>query len=228
MKKFISFLLNVILSSLIIYTLLGIVIVGFFYSRWFYYWQVDYLDIPATSGFKRPEIIQNYNILIDYLDYFKNGDLTQSTFKISETAKIHFEEVKNIMSIIGITTIISLILVLFLTIICFIFKIKYYWIWNISYFGFILVVIGIIVFADFGNLFEKLHKIFFGNNYWIFDPNTDDYIKILPWKFFRNSLLFILAFWLTGQFLVTIIGWKINRIRFKKLQHKKQQKMIIS
>ena len=55
------------------------------------------------------------------------------------------------------------------------------------------VVIGIYALIDWEKLFVSFHKLFFSNDYWLFDPATDPVILILPDGFFFQCLAVILV-----------------------------------
>lgn len=61
-----------------------------------YYFDIDHLDIPATSGYSEEVIRRNYDELIDYNSISGPSRLTFSDFMMSEKGEIHFEEVKRI------------------------------------------------------------------------------------------------------------------------------------
>lgn len=47
------------------------------------------------------------------------------------------------------------------------------------------------LFVNFDNAFTLFHKIFFNNDYWIFDVEKDPIIKILPEEFFLHCAILI-------------------------------------
>ena len=54
------------------------------------------------------------------------------------------------------------------------------------------VVLGIIVAIDFDSAFTVFHSIFFpGKDNWIFNPHTDEIIKVMPQRFFMNCAIVI-------------------------------------
>lgn len=48
----------------------------------------------------------------------------------------------------------------------------------------ILAILSLLIFIDFNKYFTIFHKIFFTNDLWILDPNTDLMIQMLPEPFF--------------------------------------------
>ena len=50
----------------------------------------------------------------------------------------------------------------------------------------LLILLGILVVTDFTRYFTVFHEIFFNNDLWILNPNTDLLIQMLPEPFFVN------------------------------------------
>ena len=55
------------------------------------------------------------------------------------------------------------------------------------------IVLFIIFIIDFDSAFTAFHKIFFNNDYWIFNPRLDQIINILPQEFFYHCAVLILS-----------------------------------
>ena len=177
-----------------------------------YYFDIDYLDIESISNLSKEEIILNYDYLIDYnLGYEK--EFHMPTIKYSEEGKIHFEEVRDIFirlrqlfvvcSFIGIIAIYK--------------NIKEKNINLINYVSLSLFLLPIILFIPIVFNFEKsfviFHKIFFRNDYWIFDPDLDPVINILPAEFFLHcGIMILLLIFLSSILLYTIYKLSKNRI----------------
>ena len=76
--------------------------------------------------------------------------------------------------------------------------------------GFLLV--GALAALDFDRAFVIFHALFFpGKDNWLFDPNTDQIINILPQDFFRNCAILILALLVIG--CAALILWDFRRGR---------------
>ena len=66
---------------------------------WFrplYYFDIDYLDIPQSSGASAELCRLNYDALIDYNVPGGSAKLMFPTMPMSESGRKHFEEVKDI------------------------------------------------------------------------------------------------------------------------------------
>ena len=51
---------------------------------------------------------------------------------------------------------------------------------------------------NWDQVFVTFHKLFFSNDYWIFDPRTDPVITILPDEFFLHCAVMILCMVVCG------------------------------
>lgn len=160
---------------------------------WFrpiYYFDIDFLDIPARSGVASEICRLNYDILIDYNLIGGPDKLELPDFIMSEAGKIHFEEVKAIfiamqwIAIAGIAAIMAAVV----------------W-WKerewMHYSVIITVAVAAVVLAavaiNWQWAFETMHGIFFNNDYWIFNHRTDPIITILPDTFFMHCGLMIIT-----------------------------------
>lgn len=188
MKKFINVISSVIFSILIISATIKFTM-GF---KQLYYFDIDYLNIPILSGISKEEIKENYDYMIDYNLSKDNKEFELPTLKSSKQGKIHFEEVRDIFQNMNKIFNISLVLSIIGVIINILNK-------NIEILKttsktlILLPMILILpVVINFKGSFVLFHKIMFNNDYWIFDPNLDPVINILPEKFFFHAGIMIL------------------------------------
>ena len=188
MKKIINIIFSVIFSILIIITIVKFT-VGF---KQLYYFDINYLNIPILSGLSKEEIKENYDYMIDYNLSKDNKEFELPTLKSSKQGKIHFEEVRDIFQNMNKIFNISLVLSIIGVIINILNK-------NIEILKttsktlILLPMILILpVVINFKGSFVLFHKIMFNNDYWIFDPNLDPVINILPEKFFFHAGIMIL------------------------------------
>lgn len=205
----------------VIFTLLfiSIAVVFTINFRPLYYMDIDLLNIEAESGFDRADIVKNYDALIDYSSPFFKGDLQFPTFEASESGLQHFTEVKNIFTsfyILGAITLVFAVIII-------IRKTKngdFSYLLASSITAIALpILLGLYMAIDFDRAFLIFHKLFFRNDYWMFDPVTDPVITILPEDYFMHCAILIIVIVLS--FSATCIGiyfWKKNRsgIRYRK------------
>ena len=205
MNKFKKFKISDIFIG-IIFTLffLSIGVVFTINFRPLYYLDVGLLDIPESSGYPKDEIIANYDALIDYSSPFFKGSLSFPTLESSPSGLKHFEEVKDIFILFYRLSVFSLITVIMIVI----YKYKKN---DINYLAvssltaiLLPIITGLFLAIDFDTAFVIFHKIFFNNDYWLFDPKTDPIINILPSTFFLHCALMIIAFILLGSLTLYI------------------------
>lgn len=174
--------------------------------RAIYYFDVEYLQLEQFTGIPADEIKENYDILIDY-NMITGGmkNLEFPSFPMSESGRIHFEEVKQIFVGIQYLCIISCIC-LIPALVWKNRKKDYGSLKLISIFTVLIpVLLGIVVGFWWEETFLIFHKIFFKNDYWLFDPATDPVIWILPDVFFAHCAAAILICILLGGAMCGII-----------------------
>jgi integral membrane protein (TIGR01906 family) len=187
-----------------------------------YYADVKMLNIEQASGYGKEEILENYNALIDYSSPFFQGDLKFPTLPASEAGLIHFAEVKKIFTffyILGAVTLIAGIGII-------IYKhrkrdISYLLVSSIT--AIVLpLIIASFLFIDFDTTFLVFHKLFFHNDSWLFDPETDPVINILPDTFFLHCALLIILLVLIGSIVFLTVYLTKRRhysIKFRRTRN---------
>ena len=158
--------------------------------------------IPNYNNLSREEILNDYNNIIHYLNSPQEEVLKFKNFKISPIGEFHFLEVKEIFSSIYLICLACLILGIILFILLKKFKLKISLkAFNIFFYEVLFIFLGLILsfYLNFSKVFTLFHKIFFNNDYWIFDPKKDPIINVLPESYFLFLAIFIL-------FLVMILS----------------------
>lgn len=204
MKKIFS-PLNILLALVLVLFITSAAVVITLNFRPLYYWDIDLLNIAKSSGYSREEIVQNYNVLINYNSIFGPKELNFPTLAMSETGRIHFEEVKNVFIFFEITAMITGIFSLA--------GILYrHYRKNAGYLllaGILTVgipaVLAVLIALNWDRVFVLFHKIVFNNDYWIFDAATDPVITILPDTFFMHCALLILALVVLGSVICLLL-----------------------
>lgn len=207
-------LLNILISfSLAIFIISGSVILGL-KCKSLYYYDVKKLNISAMSGFSEDEIKQNYDYLIDYNLNKNVGEFHLPTIEYSREGKIHFEEVRNIFQVIKKVFYISGIISAFGIILSI--KNKNIRFLNMTSIMTILlpIITAIPLVINFNYFFIKFHEAVFSNDYWIFDPNIDPVINMLPQDVFFHIGILILAIVLIISILLQM-SYRILNKRFK-------------
>ena len=158
---------NVIMTIVGILFILSFAVTVVLYFRPLYYHDIKSLDIESYSGYDEKEIRENYDVLIDYNTIFGPDKLEFPTLPMSETAEIHFEEVKNIFIPMQVISIAGVILLLIW--IAF-FKKKsynlYYYLWmryTAIFSGVAALTVCISMAIDWEWSFTTMHNILFDN-----------------------------------------------------------------
>ena len=158
-----------------------------------YKFDINFLKLEEFTKMTKEDILSNYEALISYLKTSFKGELSFPTLPMSPNGKIHFVEVKNIFVTLDYIMYMSL----FISVIGIIYCVKkkdYLFLKLNSIFLIILPILLTIPFAiNFDATFTAFHKLFFNNDYWLFDPNTDPIINLLPQDFFMHCSILILV-----------------------------------
>lgn len=180
MRKFLNVLFSVCISIVIIVGVINFT-VGF---KQLYYFDIDYLNISELSGLSKDDIKLNYDYLIDYNLNKNVSEFKLPTLKSSPQGKIHFEEVRNIFQ--NINKLAKLLLVVSLVGIILSVKNKNIKILKTTSITLIIMplLLTVPILLNFEKSFIIFHKLLFRNDYWIFNPDLDPVINILPEEFF--------------------------------------------
>lgn len=71
-KSPLAVVFNIVLAVALVLFIISAAVVFTLNFRPLYYFDVDHLNITAMSGLPREEILQNYNVLIDYQVHFRH------------------------------------------------------------------------------------------------------------------------------------------------------------
>ena len=94
-KKVIHTLMALVLTL----TIITVSVVFKLAFRPLYYADINALNIPERTGYSEEMIRENYNVLIDYNLSFGDEPLEFPSLAMSESGRIHFEEVKDIFNL---------------------------------------------------------------------------------------------------------------------------------
>ncbi len=189
--------------SVFLFTLATVLILN---ARWLYELDIRWLDLERISGMHSDDIRANYHALIDYNQVWFRGELVFPTLPMSREGAIHFQEVKRIFDVIQIACFVTGLMSLLLVI-----RQKQHGIrTHFRIAGILSIIIpvisGMLVAIDWERFFVTFHRIFFRNDYWLFDPVSDPVILILPDTFFLQCAAGIMVIILAGAVLFLILG----------------------
>lgn len=178
-----------------------------------YAWDIDYLSISERTGLSKAALLENYQVLLHYLNRPWVTALHLPDFPSSKSGLLHFYEVKRLFLldylIFAISGVISVFYVRFLK------KTKRKWIlirpfgWGIA----APIVILFLMSAGFDRFFTQFHQLFFNNDAWLFDPAVDPVILALPETFFMHC--FIFAFVLIEVLIIAVYFYS-KKTAFRK------------
>lgn len=176
-----------------------------------YYWSIHLFHIESTSGFTREHIVSNYNALIAYFLPFAKEPLSLPSLAQSQQGIQHFAEVRDIFNILLVLFPVTLVL-LFLYISLTKRSHSMHYLKTASI-ALILapLLLGSGFLINFDRTFTIFHKLFFNNNYWLFNSQTDPIIKMLPEEFFMLCGIVIIVF----QLFTSLICYLLYRRSLK-------------
>lgn len=194
LNKFLTALFGVAVFIFIITFSIGLPI----YCRFFYYMQIETLNIPEVTRQDYSTIKAAYDQILDFLT-LPNREFGAGVFSYTDAAEAHFYDCKALFNLNAIALIISSIIIVTIITLNKLkvislkkpFGMSVSFISSISIFVFFLLL-AFIVALDFTAAFTVFHKIFFaGKDNWLFDPRRDGFINILPENFFMNCAILI-------------------------------------
>lgn len=158
----------------------------------------DRNNIAKETGLEVNELNQVNTNLIKYLKTGDN-DLLEKHFNIREIT--HMEDVYKLFEL-GRTIRLALIIII---VVLFVFTIRKYGFestFKTSSIMMLLVwvlggLITALILSDFSESFVKFHHIFFDNDLWLLNPETDMMIRMLPQNFFMEMVYKILIGFVT-------------------------------
>lgn len=178
-----------------------------------YYWDIDNLQIPETSGYSKEICMENYDALIDYNLIGGSEKLVFPSFSMSEQGEIHFAEVKEIFITMQVISIAGIILFSGFMLYRKLHRVPGEGTLWMRFTGLVLlsavVLIGLAMAIDWQWSFEFMHKVFFDNDFWLFDPKYDPVITILPDRFFLHCGILIVLISVTQS---ALLEWGYRRM----------------
>ena len=202
MKK--SKLLTVLLAVLTALVLMTAAIAAPILCRPFYYAHIDGLDLCEQTGYTEEEIRTAFDEMMDYClggEEFSTGKL-----KWSEEGKSHFADVRKLFLLDLKWLAFGVILLIGTAVVCktsgkrpALLAGRGFPFWAGAGLGGAFLIVGGLAALDFDRAFVIFHALFFpGKDNWIFYPDRDEIINILPQEYFMNCAILILAVLILG------------------------------
>lgn len=163
------------------------------------------LHLAENLGMSHEALMENYHILIQYLNFPWIEQLNMPDFPSSTSGLFHFYEVKRLFMINYILLLVSA--VASYRYIASIRKRQNYLPLNhfFKWGSVVPLILVILLVLNFDWLFLTFHQLLFNNDAWIFNPVTDPIILALPQEFFMVCFAFVFIFielvFISGYFL---------------------------
>lgn len=208
MRKINSLVIRFVKGVMVALFTIGISVIFTLNLKVIYNYCIDKFNLNNVVNLKKEDIMLDYKNLINYLQNPFNKKLTFNNFIMSKNGEIHFFEVKRIFLFIYLAVVVILFIALIYLLIKKINNKKLYIYKDLNYgantlIGFICII-AFSMYLDFSKAFIMFHKIFFRNDYWIFDESLDPIIKVLPEEVFMIYAVIILIL-----ILIFIVSYKI-------------------
>ncbi|MGN1373384.1 MAG: TIGR01906 family membrane protein [Candidatus Coproplasma sp.] len=226
-KKGLNIALTVIfVAALVIFMItfsIGIPI----YCRFFYYIQINTLDLPEKTGWSYEVIKTAYDEILNFCT-LPGYPCTTGELKLSAEGAAHFADCKVLFSLNFWALLISGIITLTLLILN---RLKVVslarpfghgaqFLAAIIAVALPVIIILLVFIVGFDAAFEAFHAIFFpGKTNWLFDPREDQIINVMPEEFFMNCAIIIAVALITFSVVLIITEILIGKRRKNKLEN---------
>ncbi len=196
MTRFLQILLGLDIAICIICASVTLTLnAGFLYDA-----DIDNYRLEESTGMTREEIKAEYNAMIEYNNIGGPDELVFPTFAMSETGRIHFEQVRDVFRVFEYGLIFTAVAAAAGIIVSLRKKLHLFKLFTFVFALGIPGAIGLIAAADWNAFFTGFHHLVFGNEFWIFYPETDPVITILPDGYFMHCLIMIIGITLAAAF----------------------------
>jgi len=199
-------------------SIISIAVLGVLNTTIVYKYAIRKYELQNYTGLSTEVLMDNYRRVISYVQNPFDKELVLNKLAMSNFGKIHFFEVKRIFIFLYIISIIFVSVIIFKIITNKSKDLGTKLIKNfnnsVNIIALILLSISIAVAIDFSKTFYFFHKIFFRNDYWIFDPVADPIINALPEEFFMMELILIIGLLILFSIVIKVLYYK-NHSNYK-------------
>jgi integral membrane protein (TIGR01906 family) len=176
-----------------------------------YYFDIKYFNIQKYTFLNQKQIKSAYNYLINYINTPSMTHFKIPLLPSSKTAIIHFHEVKNLFNKLNVILFISTLISIISIYLGRKYKDFSFLRWCSNLLLYTVLFIAVSFYLNFDKSFRFFHSIFFHNNYWLLNPETDPVINLLPEEYFFHCAVLILIIIFIWIVIFKIIYFK-NRI----------------
>ncbi len=161
-------------------------------SFWLYRLNLNFSTIPHQVGLSVGKIMTNYHQLLAYLELPWVHHLDMMDFPTSPNGLQHFIDVKHLFLLNNVILLVTIVPAVTFVVRLVRHQQGWMFIRTFQIAAVIPVLFGLIMLINFNGFFIAFHKILFRNSDWLFDPQFDPVINVLPESFFAQC--FIMAF----------------------------------
>jgi len=223
MKGVLSLLSGLVLIVVILLTSIELNIFNLSFFR------AEYAKLDSTRviGISDQELTQTTQGLLAYIKGDRDNLSIQATIKGEKRQVFNEREIKHMVDVrdlytkahwvrnTGAAVLIILLLLTFL-----LSGKKFLRLWAKGYLAgaaiclCLSIVLAGAIMKDFTGFWDKFHLIFFSNDLWQLNPETDILIQIVPEQFFYDLVVRILSFFAAGAAIMAILGGIILKKRY--------------
>jgi len=193
-------------------SIISIAVLGVLNTTIVYKYVIIKYELQNYTGLSTEVLMDNYKRVISYVQNPFNKELVINKLSMSNFGKIHFFEVKRIFIFLYIISIIFFSIMIFQIITNKNKNLgkKLIKIFNnsVNIIALILISVSMSVVINFSKTFYFFHKIFFRNDYWIFDPVIDPIINSLPEELFMIELILIIGLLMLFTLIIKLLYYK--------------------
>ncbi len=221
MSKRIACSIVTVLICLLIYPVLLVTSIELVtYDKSFYIDQYKKLDTATTIGISETDL---HRVTWDLLDYIKdkkatlkdikadiNGDMRQ-VFNDKEIA--HMVDVKDLYKFATDVRAYSIIAIVVLLLVILTFyrkmaarKLALSFLWTTGALIVLSAILYLLIQSNFSYYWDLFHHIFFDNDLWLLDPNTDIMIQMVPEAFFYSAVTRVILYFSTASIILALVS----------------------
>lgn len=179
-----------------------------------YYFDIQHLNIVEQSNFTKDEIVKNYDYIIGYLLSPKEENFKLPSIPYSKYGQIHFKDVKRIFTSVDVLLVVTGLI----SAVGLLLNLKRKNLDFLKQTSSILIILPVVLLTafmiNFNTFFIIFHKIFFRNDYWIFNPDLDPIINILPQEFFYHSAILVVILIILSIVILKLLYKRLNKSKY--------------
>lgn len=213
--KIVKKIFKILIHAFYAVSIISIVVLAVLNTTSVYKYVIYKYELQRYTGLSAEVLIDNYKRVINYVQNPFNKELVLNSLSMSDFGRIHFFEVKRIFLALYIFSIIFVLVMIIRIIINrnndILRKILNSVNSSMNIAAIIFVSISAVALIDFPKAFYLFHKIFFRNDYWIFDPGLDPIINALPEELFMIEFALIISILIIFTGIIKVLDRKLKK-----------------